>query len=167
MVSRAHRKGLKSIQKFSLHSEWYRIILILSFFRELKKKVFHFANGIKNNFLCLRGRSQITSRKKRLFRTPPPPSHKFYKERKILYLDCYKFPYPLPSPPKAWRNLRTTPYIMFWITRRRRRCRQKKSFLIHTQKISRKKFENLWNTKWHSKNCSWLPKCEQKIIFIN
>jgi len=48
----------------------------------------------------LRGRSQITSRKKTTFSTPLPSCHKFSKERKILCLDCHRFSYH-PSSTKA------------------------------------------------------------------
>jgi len=69
------------------------------------------------------------------FETPLPsfkeaPCHKFSKEIKNMYLNCHKFSYPLP--PKARRNLRTTPKSfpeIFW---------ESKFYQIHLGTLSTK-----------------------------
>jgi len=48
--------------------------------------------GQKYRLIRIRGRLQISSRKKNYFLTPlPPPYHRFSKQQKNLYLNCHKF----------------------------------------------------------------------------
>jgi len=63
------------------------------------------------NCLPVRGRLQITSRKKTTFSTPL--SQIFQRKKNLVFGLSQIFLTPL-SPPKAWRNLRTTSYTIFY-----------------------------------------------------
>jgi len=66
-----------------------------------------------------RGRLQITSHKRTTFLNPPLPLVTIFQKRNNFVFGVSQI--LIPPPPKAWRNLRTTPYavlsrIFFWST---------------------------------------------------